>query len=454
MLRRLWPASIPWLLAAVALGAIAVWPWYVRGGADAAHAASLPTPAPVSTDYLRRDATIAFWERAEAKHLHGDMLSPSTLSAQYLQRYRERGDVGDVLRALASAERSLRAQPYGNVSAEVGLAAALVTLHRFHEALRVTKDVERYEPGDPGMQIREASLDLELGKYEAAGALIARLDRLPGAHASGEDAIPLDTLETRFDELTGHLARARSRFERTRAFANAQLDASAQARAWFSVRAGELAFEAGDDDAALADERAALAIFPDDSEANRFLARFACALHRWEACLDAATASAAITPFPEVLGYEADAQRALGDPAAAVRTDDLIQTVEHVGNAQHISDRLLAVYYSEHGERLDDAYVIAKRELAVRDDVFTDDTLAWTAAMDGRWDEARSRIRRALRYGTENALLRYHAGIIALHFGDAAEARRWLAGALALNASFHPFYADDARAKLRALTQP
>ncbi len=445
---------VPWLIAAVALGAIAVWPWYVRAGVDAAHAASLPTPAPPSTDYLRRDRTIAFWERAEAKHVHGDMLSPSTLSAEYLQRYRERGDVGDVLRAFASAQRSLRAQPYGNVSAEVGLASALLTLHRFREALRVTKDIERYEPGDPGMQIREASLDLELGKYAVAGALVARLDRQPGAHPNGEDAIPLDTLETRYDELTGHLARARSRFERTTAYANAELDASAQGRAWFFVRSGELAFETGDNDAALADERTALAIFPNDSEANRLLARFSCALHDWHTCLDAATASATVTPFPEVLGYEADALRALGDPAAAARTDDLIRTVERVGNAQHISDRLLAVYYSEHGEHRDDAYAIARRELGVRDDVFTEDTLAWAAAMDGRWSEARTRVRRALRYGTENALLRYHAGIIALHFGDRAEARRRLGAALALNPSFHPFYADDARAKLAALPQP
>jgi Flp pilus assembly protein TadD len=159
-------------------------------------------------------------------------------------------------------------------------------------------------------------------------------------------------------------------------------------------------------------------------------------------------------PFPEVLGYEADAQRALGDASGAAQTDDVIRTVERVGNAQHISDRLLAIYYAEHGENVADAYAIAKRELAVRDDVFTEDTLAWAAAMDGRWDEARTRIAGALRYGTENALLRYHAGAIALHFGDRAEARRRLSEALALNAQFHAVYADDARAKLAALAGP
>jgi len=449
MRRRI--AFVPWLIAAIALAAIARWPSYVGRRADVARAATLPTPAPVAADYVRRDAIIAFWERAQAKNLRGDMLSPGMLSAQYLQRYRERGDAGDALRALAEARRSLRAQPRGNLAGETDLGAALLTLHRFKEALRVTRDAERDAPGDPGTLIREASLDLELGRYEAAGAILTALRRDAKAFGTGAGSIPLDTLRTRYDELTGHLARARERFARVTAYANAQLDEPAQSRAWFSVRSGELAFEAGAVDEATADERVALAVFPNDADANRLLARFSCALHDWRTCLGAASAAAAIVPYPETLGYEVDAQRALGDGAAAARTDDLIRTIERIGNAQHISDRLLAIYYDEHRERVDDAYAIAKRELAVRDDVFTEDTLAWAAAMSGRWEEARVRSRRALRYGTENALLLYHAGVIAQRSGANREARRRFTAALQLNPAFHPSYADDARARLRAL---
>jgi tetratricopeptide (TPR) repeat protein len=304
------------------------------------------------------------------------------------------------------------------------------------------------------MAVREASLDLELGRVAAARTIITRLQHQP---ASGSGAIPLDTLVTRYDELTGHLARARERFERTTAAENALYDEPAQQRAWFFFRSGELAFESGDNDAALADERQSLVIFPNYSEANRMLARVHCSLHHWAECLAAAQASAAVVPYPEVLGYEADAQRALGDAAGANRTNDLIVTIERIGNTQGISDRLLAIYYAEHAERLDDAYRIATRELRVRDDIFTEDTLAWCAAMDGRWPEARRRMRLALAYGTENSLLRYHAGLIALHFGDRTEARRELGAALALNPQFHPFYADDAReqlARLESATAP
>ena len=41
--------------------------------------------------------------------------------------------------------------------------------------------------------------------------------------------------------------------------------------------------------------------------------------------------------------------------------------------------------------------------------------------------------------------------MIALHFGERAQAARELRAALALNPAFHPAYADDARAELAQL---
>jgi Tfp pilus assembly protein PilF len=41
--------------------------------------------------------------------------------------------------------------------------------------------------------------------------------------------------------------------------------------------------------------------------------------------------------------------------------------------------------------------------------------------------------------------------MIALHFGDKAEAKRRLERALALNSQFHQVYADEARATLATL---
>ena len=437
-------ATYAWIVAALALCAAALWPAFVKQREDAARAASLPTAAPITADYLDRNRTIAFWEGMVRKRVADDMLSPRQLSFQYLQRYREHADIDDVLRARRMAELSLQKQPQSNIGAQIALASVELTLHQFKAALRETRRIESLDPA-PEMRMREASLELEIGDYTGAKRII---DRLPPRKRLD---ISRDTLVARYDELTGHLASARQLFEQATADANSVLDTPAQQRAWFFFRSGELAFEAGDNDAALADEDGALALFPNYAEANRLKAKFACALKRWQVCRDAAAASAGVVPYPETLGYQEDAERALGAGADAGRIADLIVTIERIGNAQRISDRLLAIYYAEHRIRTADAYRIARRELAVRDDIFTEDTLAWAAAADGRWDEARVAERNALRFDTEISLLQYHAGIIALHFGDRAEAKRRLERALALNPSFHPAYADDARARLARL---
>jgi tetratricopeptide (TPR) repeat protein len=437
------------VIAAVAvvlgtIAAVAAWPAFVDRTAGTAAAAALPTMAPVVADYQTRDKLVSFWEKATGENHRGDMISPRMLAAQYLQRYRERMDIDDVLRAERATERSLAAQPVGNLPGELELASIYLTLHRFHDAIAVTKHVESYDRGDPSMYPREASLDMEVGDFSTAGK---RLAEVPEKDRDDSWRV----IDSRYLELTGHLDEARRLLSVASAYQNSNFDAPAQSRAWYFFRQGEMAFEAGDNDTALDDEREALSIFPNYADASRSLARFECALHEWQACLKDAGVSSDIVPYPETLGYKADAERALGDVAGSLQTADLIHTIGQLGDAQHITDRLLAIYYSDHKLYPNEAYAIAKNELKSRDDIFTEDTLAWAAAMDDRWTEAHAHIERATVFGTQNSLIDYHAGVIAAHFGDRTLAKREFQRALALNPHFHPVFADDARARLTSL---
>lgn len=365
------------------------------------------------------------------------------MADQYLQRYRERGDVGDVLRAQAAAQRSLRIQPDGNLAALGLLATAQLTLHRFRDALATVRSARRGAPDDPSLAVSEAALDLELGDYAAAQALVAR--------AGGGNTDATETVAARIAELTGDLPRARALLGRAARRADAIYGIPNERRAWFHVRLGELAFEAGDDPAALAEERTALDRFPDDVAALTDTARFSAALGRWTDARAAAEHAVRLTPSPENLGLLADAQQQLGDLAAASATRDEIAAVERIGNAQHLVDRLLALEYADRGVNAQDAYAIARRELAVRDDVFAEDTLAWTAARAGRWEAARRAGARATAWNTAEPRLWYHAGVIAEHDGDRARAVACYEHALGLNERFAAGFADDARARLNRL---
>jgi predicted Zn-dependent protease len=333
------------------------------------------------------------------------MLTPRLLSAEYLQRYRERGDLGDVLRAEHAARISLAALPRRNVAGEAALASALLTLHRFREAKIAIVAARRTEPDNAGLAAEEAGLDLELGDVDGARRLI-------GAHR-GDPAF--DVVAARLDEETGHVADARARVDDAMRRADAIYDTPAERRAWYHARAAELAFEAGDHDAARRAAQEGLAIFPGHLRALTILARVGLADGKNADAEDAAKRAAAIQPNPEVLGMLADAQAARGANDAAAATRDEIFAVARIGAAQHVNDRLIAVYEADHRVRVGDAYAIAKRELTVRDDVYAEDTLAWAAARSGHWDVARTAIARATRYGIEDPRVRAHAAEIAAH---------------------------------------
>ena len=211
-------------IVAGALVALAAWPVYLGARASAsAPPVAVLTPAPVKPDWKVRDANIAFLESRAGK-IRGDMLTPRMLSGEYFQRYRERGDLGDVLRAEHAARLSLAAMPHRNVAGDAALAGALLTLHRFREAKAAILDARRTEPDNAGLAAEEAGLDLELGDVEGA----RRLDRRAAA------AIPRSTWSPRGStKRPAGSPTARTLVDSAMRRADAIYDTPAERRAWY-----------------------------------------------------------------------------------------------------------------------------------------------------------------------------------------------------------------------------
>ena len=422
--------------ACVALFAAGAWPWFA---AHRVQAAAVPN-APVDTDYQQRDRIVAF-DETQVRADPDDQITARMLAGQYLQRFREQGDVGDVARAQAQAERSLRLQPQGNVQALAVLASCDLSFHRFADALVVEDRSIEAEPFDDNAWAQKASLLMELGRYHDADAVLLR------PHQSGNPT--WFSIRARYDELTGHLDLARYVMARATRIVDEGIEVPAYTRSWFHARDGQLAFEAGDPSAAALEYDEALRIYPDNAMALMFQAKLYRARGDWQRALASATRSAQLYPLPQALGYEADAQRALGDVSGAQRTDALIRAEQRLFNVQGINDRLLAMYYAEHGEHLADALRAARSDLSKRgDEIYADDTMAWVLAAMGRWKQARVYAVRATRLGTQDPELQYHAGVIAWHTGHLNEAAGHIQAALATDPRFHPAYAGDARALL------
>ncbi len=425
-------AAIVAFAAAIALGA--AWPWLT---AYRTQAAGLQ-PAPVPTDYRQRDRIVAFYE-AQVRRDPADQITQRMLGSEYLQRFRETGDLNDVTRAIAMARRSLALQPQGNAAALGVLASGDVAFHRFPAALAADRAALQGEPSDDNARAQMASTLMELGRYRDAERILS--------HPSSPERNPTwISILARYNELTGNLAGARLEMAEATATIDRMISIPAYTRSWYHLREAQLAFEAGDARAAEAEFEESLRIYPGNAMALLYQAKFYRAQGQWQRALDSATRSADLYPLPQALGYEADAQRALGDAGDARRTDALIAAEERLFNVQGINDRLLAMYYAEHREHLSDALAAARSDLAKRgDEIYADDTMAWVLAAANRWERARIYAERAARYDTADPELQYHAGVIAWRTGHAAEARRRLSAALAADPHFHPFYADDAR---------
>jgi tetratricopeptide (TPR) repeat protein len=116
--------------------------------------------------------------------------------------------------------------------------------------------------------------------------------------------------------------------------------------------------------------------------------------------------------------------------------------VERLGRSG--DGRVLALFLSTRGERVEEALQLAAAERQARPDLYSDDAYAWALYRAGRLDEARAASDRALRLGTPDARLLYHAGAIRLAAGERAAGRALVRRALALNPGFDWFAAAEA----------
>lgn len=366
------------VIAASAITALALWPLL---GSHQTPAATF-TPAPLVRDYLTRTQIIAFYER-QVRRYPNDQIQLRMLAQQYMQRFREQYDLNDVARAERAARRSIQLQPQGNTSAEMTLASTRLAYHDFNDALVYERRAWQGEPFNANALAQIASLQMEIGRYPDAQATLARIP------VRDADNPTVQSVRARYDELTGHLDRARTLIDAAARTIDSGVNNPAYDRSWFHMRAAQLAFEARDRESAEREFTIALQDDPNNATALLWQARFYIAYGRWHEALAAATRSADLYPLPQALGYKADAQRAVGDRSGAAQTDALIDAEARLFNVNGINDRLLANYYAQHHIHLDRALQDARNDYRKRsDEIYSDDTMAQVLEALGRWKEA------------------------------------------------------------------
>jgi tetratricopeptide (TPR) repeat protein len=361
------------------------------------------------------------------------------LGQAWVQKARSDGDALHYLSAEGCAEVALRETPKDRGALDLrGLL--LLNNHRFEEARALAQSVVDMSPDDALAWGTLSDALTDLGRYpEAVRAAQRMMDLKPNLASYARASYLL--------WLRGDVVGAKES-------ARLAIDAGGDRRdkeplAWVLVQAASLFFHEGDLEGAEAGFRRALDVVPGFPPALVGRARVALGQGRPEEAATLLGEAFAKRPLAETAGLLADARRLAGDDAGAEAAER-----EVFREGRSTDGRTLSLYLSTHAKDTEEALALAQRELATRDDVYTEDTLAWALYRAGRASEARLASDKAMALGTPDARLWYHAGAIRILGGATTEGMALVKRALAKNPSFDVVGAKEAVALLAAQPQP
>ena len=369
--------------------------------------------------------------------------SYNRLAAAYAQKARETGDISYFQLAEGALEQSLKLEATHTEAAPAYTQMATVHLaeHRFREAGEDAAKAIALEPGDLSAVPYAGDAELEQGNYAEAAALYDKLAQ-PG---DGKPHAGLEFLAAShgagLDWIRGDVAKATDDLRRAVALGE-EMHVPAENLAWTEFMMGEQFFQAGDLAAAEREEAAALASFPRYHRALAAMGQIRGAQGRYAEAIGFYQQAVAIIPLPIYVAALGDLYAVSGDRAQAEKQYALVEYIGRLSAInQQVFNRELALFYADHDRKLPEALRLARKELEVRHDVYTSDALAWALVKNGRMDEAHTEMAKALRMGTRDALMEYHAGVIDGAVGDKAGAAMHLERALAISPEFHVLFA-------------
>jgi tetratricopeptide (TPR) repeat protein len=406
---------------------------------------AVPAAAPIAGEAGAEENAIRFLEERVKKDAD-DFIAYNKLAGYYLQRVRESGDLKYLELASRAANASLKVLPAEqNIGGLAALAQVEFASHNFKAARDYAQQLIALEPQKSyPYQLLGDSL-LELGDYDKAAKVFQELEK----KSSGAG---VETRLAKLALLRGDADTAKRRFANAIIFAESQNPASRENVAWIRWQLGEVYFSTGDYGAAEKHYRESLISFPDYFQALAALGRVRAALGDINGAIENLERATRLLPDPGFVATLGDLYQLSGREKEAQAQYALVEQIAKLGIASDVLyNRQVAIFYADHDRNGEAAYVQARLEYEKRRDLYGSDALAWTALKAGKIAEAQSAIKEALKLGTRDAKLFYHAGMIAKAAGDQATAVDYLQRALTLNPQFDALQSLNARKTLESL---
>ncbi len=360
------------------------------------------------------------------------------LAVAYIRRARESGDFGLNANAQTAVDRALEIDPQ-NYDAHKLKASLLLTNHRFAEALEYGKKLQAISQRDAFIYGVLTDANVELGNYEEA---VEAVQKMVDTKPNMESYARVGHVRLLHGDTNGA-------FEALSIASRIADPGDKEAQSWCLVFLGNELFNVGRFAEAEKQYDAALKILPEYHLALAGKGHARAAAGDYENAVKFLTQMQTRVPTTEGIITLGDVYAKTGNAEKAAEQYKLAEFIEQkLGN---LDQRTLALMWANQDTKLDEALAIAEREHAARKDIYTADIYAWCLYKNGRFEEAKAAIDKAMRLKTKDARFFYHAGMIEKGLGNKKTATAFLQKALQTNPSFDLLQAEKANSALQEL---
>jgi tetratricopeptide (TPR) repeat protein len=380
----------------------------------------------------------------EELRAHPDNGQAATVLGQaYLQKARETGDPSYYPKADALFNKAWKLDNH-DFAAATGLGALALSRHEFSGGLEWGKRAHALNKDYPAAYAVMSDALVELGRYDEAVETIQEMvDHRPDLTSFARVSY--------IRELMGDVPGAVEAMERAAEAGSGR----AENLAWAQAQLGNLAFNQGDLAGARVRYEESLRTLDSYVYGEAGLAKVAAAEGDYAGAIAQYQSAIRTMPLPEFVVALGDVYTVAGQPHAANEQYALVDAMTRLYTNNGVdTDVEMALFRADHDRDLGQALEQARAGYERRPSIKAADVLAWTLYKTGHFTEARTYSQEALKLGTKDSLMLFHAGMIESALGNHMIAAEYLRSAITINPYFSVRYAPVALSTLTQMTLP
>ena len=388
------------------------------------------------------DRDIAKWLSAVKQGMKNDT-AWVRLGNSLMQKVRETGDQAHYGQAEFSYRQALAIRPK-DIGATIGIAWVYGGLHQFERSIEWANKVLELDPKNPDAHGLIGDAAVEFGDYNTAFEHYQEmLDCRPDLSSYSRAAHLM--------YLTGDLQKATWLMRKA-------INAGgpyAENTAWCRAQLAVMLLNTGAHAIAERELEQAIKTAPNNYYVLDATGKIKSAQKDYDTAIEYYKKAIEVTPNPKTIIALGDLYLLTSEKEKAEEQFKLVETHQahshDMGSHEHHGNTFLARFYADHDRNLPEALKEAEAAYRNSKNVFVTDTLAWCYYKNGRYEEARKVIQKALRWQTPDANILFHAGMIYAKLSKHTVAQKYLYQALSLNPNFHPVYSSVAVETLKQL---